>query len=272
MTGMGYWEQLERPAPDAVTVDGVEIRRRSRVLLRPRPGRDVFDIALEGKVAVVEEVVQSMEGAVQLAVTVEDDPGRDLGEDRQIGHRFFFGPEEVEPLATLPPRPPALRILVAGIGNVFLGDDGFGVAVAGRLARTELPSGVVVEDFGIRGMDLAYALQDYDVAILVDAVPRGNAPGTVYLIEPDLDGDEVAVDTHGMDPVKVLALARHLGEELPRVLVVGCEPATVMTDDDELSAELSEPVRAALGEATRMVESLLIELNEEASDRKEQLP
>ena len=166
-----------------------------------------------------------MEGDVQLAVTVEDDPGRDLGEDRQIGHRFFFSPDEVEPLGPREPEVAARRILVAGIGNVFLGDDGFGVAVAGRLAAATLPPGVDVVDFGIRGMDLAYALRDYDVAILVDAVPRGGAPGTLYVIEPELDADEAGPDAHGMDPVKVLALARGLGDPLPRVLVVGCEPA-----------------------------------------------
>ena len=102
---------------------------------------------------------ESMEGVVQLAVTVEDDPGRDLGEDRQIGHRFFFSPDEVEPLGRARAR--RRRRSASwwpGIGNVFLGDDGFGVEVAGRLARSELPAGVDVEDFGIRGMDLAYAL------------------------------------------------------------------------------------------------------------------
>jgi hypothetical protein len=95
---MSYREQLERPGPDAITVGGVEVRRRSRVRLRPRRAADVFDIALAGKTAVVEEIVESMEGGVQLAVTVEDDPGRDLGTERQIGHRFFFAPEEVEAL------------------------------------------------------------------------------------------------------------------------------------------------------------------------------
>jgi hydrogenase maturation protease len=258
--GTGHWEQLERPAPDAVVVDGVEIRRRSRVRLRPGRARDLFDVALAGRAAVVEEVVQTMEGALHLAVTVDDDPGRDLGADRQIGHRFFFSPDEVEPLDSGPPPEPRIRILVAGIGNVFLGDDGFGPAVAGRLTASALPAGVEVADFGIRGMDLAYALQAYDQAILVDAVPRGDRPGTVYLIEPELDPDEAAVDTHGMSPVKVLALARHLGGELPRVLLVGCEPASVVTEDDELRAELSEPVRLAVGEAVRMVESLVEEL------------
>jgi hydrogenase maturation protease len=257
------WEELERRAPDAVEVDGVEIRRRSRVLLRPRPGGDVFDVALAGRTAVVEEVVQGVEGAVQLAVTVEDDPGRDLGEERQIGHRFFFSPEEVEPIEGAAPAGPQ-RILVAGIGNVFMGDDGFGVEVAQILLRTELPAGVQVEDYGIRGMDLAFALRDYDLAIFVDATPRGERPGTLYVIEPELDEEEPAApEGHGMDPVKVLALARALGDPLPRVVVVGCEPATRMTgEEDEVVAELSEPVRAAAGEAARMVEKLIKEAQE----------
>src|SRR5919112_6587877 len=123
----GYWEELERPAPDTVTVDGVELRRRSRVRLRPRAGADVFDLVLAGRTAVIEGIDQDLDGNLQLAVTVDDDPGRDLGERRQPGHRFFFSPEEVEPLED---RGQILRsrILVAGIGNVFLGDDGFGVA------------------------------------------------------------------------------------------------------------------------------------------------
>src|SRR3954466_2434965 len=110
-------------------------------------------------------------------------------------------------------------------------------------------------------MDLAYALQDYDVAVFVDATPRGQAPGTLYLIEPELgDGDMAGPDAHGMDPVKVLALARALGGPLPRVLVLGCEPATRMTGEEgEGGAQLSAPVRAAVGEAVRMVESLVME-------------
>jgi hydrogenase maturation protease len=259
----GSWEELERPAPDVVEVDGVEIRSRSRVLLRPRRGGDVFDVALAGRAAVVEEVVQGMEGTIQLAVTVEDDPGRDLGEERQIGHRFFFSPEEVEPLPGLAPAR-TTRILVAGIGNVFMGDDGFGVEVAGRLLRSELREGVHVEDYGIRGMDLAFALRDYDLAIFVDATPRGEAPGTLYVIEAELDEDDAATpEAHGMDPVQVLALARTLGDPLPRVLVLGCEPATRMTgEEDEIVAELSEPVRAAVPEAARMVEKLIEEAQE----------
>jgi hydrogenase maturation protease len=263
---VSYWEELERPAPEAVEVGGVTLRARSRVRLRPHPGGDVMDLALAGRAAVIEGIDQDMEGNLRIAVVVEDDPGRDLGERRQPGHRFFFAPDEVEPLAT-PDRRQILqsRILVAGIGNVFLGDDGFGVALAGRLARRELPPGVDVVDYGIRGMDLALALQDdYAAAVLLDAVPGGQPPGTLYLIEPELPDEPGMPDAHGLDPVSVLALARALGRTPPRTLVVGCEPATRMSaDDEEIVAALSEPVRAALDEAVRMVESLLHELTQE---------
>jgi hydrogenase maturation protease len=262
----GHWEELERPGPDTVTVAGVQLRRRSRVRLRPRTRGDLFDIVLDGRAAIIDAIEQDLDGNVQLAVTVEDDPGRDLGERRRPGHRFFFSPEEVEPLdggAVAEPAP--ARILVAGIGNVFLGDDGFGVALAGRLARRELPAGVEVVDFGIRGMDLAYAMHDgYDVVLFLDASPRGEPPGTLFVIEPDLDEglDGVGFDAHGMDPLKVLALARALGAgPLPRVLVVGCEPATAMRGDEEdVVAGVSEPVRLALDEAVLLVESLLADL------------
>jgi hydrogenase maturation protease len=163
-------------------------------------------------------------------------------------------------------------VLVAGIGNVFLGDDGFGVALAARLARRELPPGVEVVDYGIRGMDLAYALQDgWDAVVLLDAVPRGRAPGTLYVIEPEPGDDDPigSPDAHGMDPVRVLALARALGGPLPRVLVLGCEPQTRMTgDEDEIVAALTEPVRAALDEAERMARSLLEELTTDEEGRQ----
>jgi len=241
-------------------VGGVELGRGSRVVLRPRAGADIFDQAIAGKTAVVDRVDEDMDGLVQLAVVVEDDPGRDMGELRQPGHRFFFSPEEVEPLTGQPQ--PATRVLVAGIGNVFMGDDGFGVEVARRLAGRALPAGVEVGDFGIRGMDLMYALgEGYDTAVFVDAVPRGEPPGTLSVIEPQVEGDGAMLDAHGMDPVKVLALARQVGDVPERILVVGCEPAVRMTgDEDELVGELSEPVRAAVPTAIEMVESLLEEL------------
>lgn len=257
------WEELERPGPDSIEIDGTELRRGSRVRLRPRAGGDVFDAALAGRDAVVEKIEQDMEGQIQLAVVVEDDPGRDLGQRRQPGHRFFFAPEELEPLGSSAPRAqPASRVLVAGIGNVFLGDDGFGVALANRLAAAELPAGVDVVDFGIRGMDLAWAMQDgYDAVLLLDATPRGGAPGTLYLIEPEVDPGTHAVEAHGMDPVAVLSLVRSLGGVPPRTLVVGCEPQTrIGPEDEDFVAGLSEPVLAALEEGMRMVESVLGEL------------
>jgi hydrogenase maturation protease len=243
-------------------VGGIEVGRGSRVVLRPGPGADIFDQAIAGKVAVVDRVDEDMEGLVQLAVVVEDDPGRDMGEMRQPGHRFFFSPDEVEPLAGQPQ--PTVRVLVAGIGNVFMGDDGFGVEVARQLAGRTFPAGVDVGDFGIRGMDLMYALgEGYDAAIFVDAVPRGEPPGTLSVIEPRLDegGGEATLDAHGMDPVKVLALARQIGDVPERILVVGCEPALRMTGDEEdLVGELSGPVKAAVPGAVEMVESLVDDL------------
>ena len=266
---MSGWEALERPGPDVVVVDGAEVRRGSRVRLRPRAGADVFDLALAGRIAVVQSIEADMEGAVHLVVEVEDEPGRDLGAARSLGHRFFFAPEEVEPLPGEPDGRARRRILVAGIGNVFLGDDGFGVALAARLARRELPPGVDVVDFGIRGMDLAYALGDgYDAALLLDAAPRGAPPGTLSLIEPEVEAGEVAIDAHGMDPVKVLALSRALGGTPPRTLVIACEPQTRMSGDDpDLVADLSEPVRAALDEGVRLVMSVLDELATEKEVR-----
>jgi hydrogenase maturation protease len=257
---MEGWEQLGASAPKTVTVAGLPVGRGSRVVLRPRTGGDVLDQAVAGKLGVIDGVHQDMEGAVQLSVVLEDDPGRDLGEMRQPGHRFFFSPEEVEPLAG---QARVSRVLVAGIGNIFMADDGFGVEVARRLMQRELPAGVDVQDFGIRGLDLMYALgDDYDAVVLVDAVPRGEAPGTLSVIEPEVQADDMPLDAHGMDPVKVLALARQLGDVPKRVLLVGCEPKVQMKGDEEdVIGDLSEPVRAAVDEAVGLVESLVEELS-----------
>ena len=263
---MSGWDDLERPTVASVTVGGVEVRAGSRVVLRPHAGRDILDLALADRVAIVQALEQELDGRVQLAVTLEDDPGRELGEARFLGHRFFFAAEEVEPLhepaeAARSGRPPP-RVLVAGVGNVFLGDDGFGVALAGRLARQRLPPGVDVIDFGIRGMDLVYALQrGYDVAVFLDATPRGEPPGTLSVIEVDPAEGEASLDTHGMDPVKVLGFARALGPVPPRILVLGCEPAVLVDEGSEdVLVELSPPVEGALDEATRLAASLLEEL------------
>lgn len=174
------------------------------------------------------------------------------------------------------------RVLVAGIGNIFLGDDGFGSEVAARLARVDLPAGVRVVDYGIRGMHLAYDLANgFDAAILIDATPRGGAPGTLYLIEPDLgsgspaataadaddtdadDTDDTAAacdatdahplfDAHGMQPDVVFGMLDMLGGGLPgRVLIVGCEPASV-----DYGMGLSDAVAASVDEAVRVVAEL----------------
>jgi hydrogenase maturation protease len=161
------------------------------------------------------------------------------------------------------------RILVACVGNVFLGDDAFGVEMAPLLLRRQYPLDVEVVDFGIRGIELAYALLgDYDALILVDAVPRGGTPGTLYLIEPERADDpeqgdaagRLAMATHSMDPAKVLAFARALGARPIRTLIVGCEPAPMESVAEEMRMELSQPVRAALDDAVRMMDELIEEL------------
>lgn len=162
------------------------------------------------------------------------------------------------------------RILVACIGNIFLGDDGFGVEVARRFADRSLPDGVRVVDFGIRSYDLAYALMDdWDLVVLVDAVPRGGQPGAVYVIEPELPAADApqtpALDAHAMNPVAVLQMVAMLRDEAGApslrskggsLLVVGCEPSPA--DPEEAGMELSAPVRAAVDEAIRVIEELIV--------------
>ncbi len=153
-------------------------------------------------------------------------------------------------------------ILVAGVGNIFLGDDAFGVEVVERLSLRALPPHVRVADFGIRSYDLAYALMEpWDLVILADALPRGGPPGTLYTIEPHLpSGDspsqEVGFDAHSMNPVAVLQLVHHLGGHPRRLLVVGCEPATV-DEDSNGRFGLSDPVRNAIDEAVKIIEELI---------------
>src|SRR5262249_53570780 len=162
----------------------------------------------------------------------------------------------------------ATKILIAGVGNIFLGDDGFGCVVAGRLARRPLPDGARVIDFGVRGFDLAYALMDgYDATIIIDAVQRGGAPGALYVIQPDLpESNEsgaraMTVEAHAMNPMRALVLAKSMNVELKRILLLGCEPATFGPEEGQMG--LSETVEAAVCEAVEMVESLVAEIQRE---------
>jgi hydrogenase maturation protease len=162
-----------------------------------------------------------------------------------------------------------VKILVAGIGNIFHGDDAFGVEVASVLSKRSLPAEVRVVDFGIRGFDLAYALLDgYDVTILVDATSRGGAPGSLYTIEIDpktsagLDDPQIDVATHGMNPMRVLQLAQAMGGIEGRILLVGCEPETLGSEEEGqmgLSATVSASVETAANLVARLVERLLEE-------------
>ena len=139
---MNEWEwQLleEKTSAESVVVGGDEVRKGDRVVLRPREGGDIFDLALAGQTATIEAIEQDYEGKLHLAVVLEDDPGKDFGVLRQPGHRFFFKPEEIEPLHCGYWRVEQPTILVAGIGNIFLGDDGFGVEVARRLCAQRVP-------------------------------------------------------------------------------------------------------------------------------------
>ena len=153
------------------------------------------------------------------------------------------------------------RILVAGIGNVFLGDDGFGVEVVRRLLRLSLPEGVRVVDFGIRGFDLACALLDgYDAAILVDATQRGGPPGTIYVLQVEAaDSAAEPIQAHGLHPEGVLRLVRAMGGEPSCLRLVGCEPAT-FGSEEEPAMGLSPVVESAVDEAVGVIESLLLEL------------
>ncbi len=158
------------------------------------------------------------------------------------------------------------RTLVAGIGNIFLGDDGFGVAVAQELLqRPSPPAGVTLADYGIRGYDLAFEiLEGYDTVVLIDATPRGDRPGTLYLIEADPDASlpDVAADPdhgqgafqgHLMTPAAVFHLVRTMGGTMGRVLVVGCEPETFGPENIG-QMELSAPVAVAVHHAVDTVE------------------
>jgi hydrogenase maturation protease len=155
------------------------------------------------------------------------------------------------------------QILIACIGNIFFGDDGFGVEVARALASTCLPKGIEVRDYGIRGLDLTYALlEPWKAVIFVDAVSRGAAPGTLYTLQPrDREGATASagLDPHALNPVQVLAAARSLGRVTAEIYIVACEPRD-LGDEVEGRMGLSPEVTAAIPEAVRMVKGLALDL------------
>jgi hydrogenase maturation protease len=172
--------------------------------------------------------------------------------------------------------PDAPRILIAGIGNIFLGDDAFGSEAARRLGGRHWPEGVRVVDFGIRGFDLLYALCDgHDLVILIDATPRGGSPGTLYMIEADVaepaadTSADAAFDAHTLDPMRVLRMARLQGASLPAVLVIGCEPGDLGGEEGRLG--LSDPVAAAIDEAVELVASLVRLFRDQWKDERHSL-
>lgn len=163
-------------------------------------------------------------------------------------------------------------ILIAGIGNIFEGDDAFGVEVVQRLRNLSLPPGVTAVDFGIRGIDLVYALMDrHDAVVLVDAAQRGAAPGTVSVIEIEPSPQPAmpaAVSPHGLDPASALALVRAMGSEAPPLFLVACEPQTLGGEDGLMG--LSPPVAAAIDPAVTAVERLVRRLHNDVQNRSVQ--
>jgi hydrogenase maturation protease len=161
------------------------------------------------------------------------------------------------------------NILIAGIGNIFFGDDAFGCEVVAALLKRSLPPEVRVIDFGIRSYDLAYAIMDRpDVTILVDATPQEQSPGTIFLIEPDLNSldneNGEVLNAHSMNPIRVLQMVRSMGGKPGRLYLVGCEPAVL--EPEEGAMGLSEVVQAAVPKALEMIESLVRDLLAEKTD------
>jgi hydrogenase maturation protease len=260
------WHLLEdKPSLDTIAVGGVQVKPGDRIRLRPRKGGDVLDIVLNGKTAIIESIEQDYEGQLHVSVVLDDDPGRDMGMMRQPGHRFFFNAKEIEAIEqsaavpTLSVKTPT--ILIAGIGNIFLGDDAFGIEVVKRFANRALPDGIRVIDYGIRGFDLTYALIDgADFTILVDACPRGGVAGDLYIVEPDLaslgDAEALAAgDAHGMNPMNVIRVAQAMGGPLKKILLLGCEPETFGPEEGKMG--LSESVASAVERAIPLLESVV---------------
>ncbi|MBV8489646.1 MAG: hydrogenase maturation protease [Candidatus Eremiobacteraeota bacterium] len=235
------------------------IERGDRVVIRKSRESGVLVTALDGRKAVVEGMEVDDLGRSLVAVVLDDDPAHQRGE-RHLAHRFLLSPEDVERVVARS-RP---RILVGGIGNVYAGDDGFGVAVVRSLAARRLPASVHLVEFGVRGMDLVYALGDgYGAAILVDTASLHCKPGTVDILDA-LEGsyEPPPVQGHGLYPTHAIALARSLGPTPPIVLLVACQPDLQNVPPDgeantSLSAAVARSVKSAANAVLACIEGLL---------------
>jgi hydrogenase maturation protease len=270
---MPWWEpavdDMYDPFTDTLVINGRTVGAGTAVVLHPSRRADAHDMFLVGLTATVTGVFTDVDEAVLVAVRVDDDPAS--AELAWQGRALFFHPDELEVVHGVTPpgdQTPATarRVLVAGIGNVLLSDDGFGVEVANRLLamRMSMPEGVRVAEFGIRGIHLAYELLDgYDALVLIDAVPMGEPPGTLVVMQPDApsraasddDGPESGLDAHSMNPDVVLGTLAHLGGAIEKVYVIGCQPANL---DEGIG--LTPPVAAAIDAAVELCRQLLDEV------------
>jgi hydrogenase maturation protease len=252
------------PFTDTLVINGRTVGAGTAVVLHPSRRADAHDMFLVGLTATVSGVFTDVDQEVLVAVRVDDDPASD--ELAWQGRALFFHPDELEVVERAAHRPESARVLVAGIGNVLLGDDGFGVEVANRLLGMPMPGAVRVCEFGIRGIHLAYELLDgYDALVLIDAMPMGEPPGTLAVIQPDApapssdtdaDADpEPALDAHSMNPEVVLNMLARLGGTVEQVYVIGCQPANL---DEGIG--LSQPVAAAIDGAVDVCVDLLAEM------------
>ncbi len=240
------------PETDTIVIDGVRVGAGSRVRLRPNKRADAHDMFLAGRIAVVRAVLLDVDDEWHVAVTVADDEGAELY--AQHGRYRYFGPDEIEPLVG----PVTTKVLVAGVGNVFLGDDGFGVDVVRELSTLDLPEWVRVADYGIRGMHLAYDLAGGDYATTssstrpVATTRRARCTSSSSIRPPQPPAS--VLDAHGMQPDVVLGLVRLLGGDPGRVLLVGCEPEVL---DHRMG--LSPPVARAVATAVAAVLEIIRE-------------
>ncbi len=266
-------EESVDPWTDSVCVGGTELAQGSAVRLHPSGQADAQDMFLKGRRGTVAGVFSDVDGGIHLAVTIDDD---EAAPRVDVAGSLPLLPARRGRAAARPERrgpPVTRRILVAGIGNVFLSDDAFGVEVAHLLAGRVLPDGVRVEDYGIRGIHLAYDLLDgYDALLLVDAVPMGEPPGTLVVLEPEpavgrgtrsssnAGGDGVvAVDAHTMSPDVVLATLARLGGSVDRIVIVGCQPGEL---DEGMG--LSPPVQAAITSAVDLCLEIVADIAQPA--------